>query len=127
MVGSCCDHFLLNFTVNISLALHRPVGCYKKNSPYHSKIDYEGLTNYFLDYDFSSFYEIDDIELLWSSLKQTIHCSIQLFASPQAKDFKGPIWFNSEIRHNLHQLRSKDLTRLSLVKKLLQPSYLCKN
>ena len=27
MVGSCSDHFLLNFTVNVSLALH------KKNSP----------------------------------------------------------------------------------------------
>ena len=91
MVGSCSDHFLLNFTVNISLALHRPVGCYKKNSPYHSKIDYEGLTNYFLDYDFSSFYGIPS-KVWWFTalaLYQPVH---HLFSLCFSKSYIPQEW-----------------------------------
>ena len=73
----------------------------------YSNLNFNGLTSYLFDYDSSFFYKVDGIGALWSSLKQIIHHSVTLFVPPKGpKHLNGPIWFTSEIRHDLHKLYS---------------------
>ena len=106
--GLNSDHFLLSFALHISNTISRPKANGSKFVPKHSyKMDYEGLTTYLFDYDFSFFYEGDDIETLWLSLKEIVLHSMSRFSSrSRPTHTKGPAWFNSDIRHSLNKLHS---------------------
>ena len=66
---------------------------------------------YLLDYAFTSLLHINDLDLLWSKLKQVILDAVSLFVPKiKIKSSPQPRWFTSEIRHNLnivHTLRRK--------------------
>ena len=106
--GLNSDHFLLSFALNTSNAISRPKATGSKFEPNHSyKFDYEGLTTYLYDYDFSFFYEVVDIETLWLSLKEIVVRSMSRYSSrSRPTHTKSPAWFNSDIHHRLNELHS---------------------
>jgi len=67
--------------------------------------DYAGLSEYLLSYDFSTFYNLSDIDEMWYILKR------QLFipkARLRTRQFH--VWFTSQLRHSLkclHTLQRK--------------------
>ena len=100
------DHFKISFKV--PTASPPPSGnTQSRYAMNYSKADWMGLTSYLLDYDFSHFYSINDIDTLWSLLKQVLLDSAQLFVPKfKVKATQNPKWFNSEIRHELNCIHS---------------------
>ena len=68
-----------------------------------SKADWNGISSYLLEYDFSPLYVLIEPDAIWSFLKQIITSSSHLFI-PKIKinTSKGPKWFSSDIRHDLN-------------------------
>ena len=99
------DHFPITF--NVSSTRKRVTKSPILPTPNFSKLDYNALTSYLLEFDFSFLYQSSDIEFVWSSLKRIILNSICLFAPVVKKSHqKFPKWFTSNIKHNINKLRS---------------------
>ena len=74
----------------------------------YRQADFDGISSFLLDYDFSSYYKSYDIEFLWGYLKDTILSSIYLFAPADKKrSHCYPQWFTSLVRHQLHKVHSQ--------------------
>ena len=73
----------------------------------YTKGDYQGLHQHLLLCDFTTCYLSHDIELVWSTIEHLIIDAMQLFI-PVRKIHANehPPWFNSDIRHNIKQLRT---------------------
>ena len=86
----------------------------------YSRADWNGLSDYLMDTDFSTCFGSNDIEFIWLTLKNTIHNAIQLFNPKiKLKSHQHPKWFNAKIRHQLkclHTLRKKLKLRYSMSK-----------
>ena len=101
------DHYMITFSIPCN-----PPSKSKASSHYvlnFSKADWNGLSSYLLDYDFSPLYVLIEPDAIWSFLKQIITSSSHLLI-PKIKinTSKGPKWFSSDIRHDLnciHTLR----------------------
>ena len=109
--GSCIqsDHFILYFYITRSIFTKIQI------SPRYifdySKADWDGLSSYLFDYDFSPILHLNDIEACWSSLKQLVLSALSLFV-PKVKlrRHQRPKWFTSDIQNHLnkvHSLRKK--------------------
>ena len=71
------------------------------------KADYSRISSFLLDSDFSPVFESDNIEFIWSFIKSLIYEAMSLFIpKKQVKCRRDPIWFNSDIRHQLKCLRT---------------------
>ena len=71
-----------------------------------SKADWNGLSSYLLDYDFSPLYVVIEPDAIWSFLNTS--SSHLLIPKIKINTSKGPKWFSSDIRHDLnciHTLR----------------------
>ncbi|XP_019863695.1 PREDICTED: uncharacterized protein LOC109592761 [Amphimedon queenslandica] len=97
--------------------------------PDYNKIDFEGLNNYLLDIDFSPCMASNDVEFIWSHIKDHLCQGLDLFTPKvhlRAKRF--PSWFTPEIKHLCNKIKSlkKSLKSRSTVKrdKILQLSQL---
>ena len=81
------------------------------NSFNFAKADWNGMLNFLTSYDFTSYFEMCDIESLWSYLKQIIFEAIHLFTPRvSSRSHERPKWFTSDLRHKLncvHSLRRK--------------------
>ena len=104
------DHLLLSDHYNITFQVST---CYtsSKSTSYlsfnYTKGDYQGLHQHLLLCDFTTCYLSHDIELVWSTIEHLIIDAMQLFI-PVRKIHANqhPPWFNSDIRHNIKQLRT---------------------
>lgn len=78
----------------------------------YSKADWRGLSEYLLDYDFSSLYTIKDLDSLWTHFKCILTEATHRFI-PKIKvnSSRSPKWFTPEIRHEFN--RNHTLRRLS--------------
>ena len=74
----------------------------------YRRADFDGISCFLLDHDFSSYYKSYDIEFLWRYLIDTILSSISLFTPAVKKRFHYyPQWFTSSIKHQLHKVHSQ--------------------
>ena len=98
------DHFVISFSVSSS----QPKQSSGSGSRYImdcSHADWMGLTSYLLEYDFSSLYSINDLDLLWFQLKKDTQVT-QLDSSYLGSKLK------TLVTHNGLPLKS-DMTKLN--------------
>ena len=62
---------------------------------------------FFANYDFRPCFASQDVDYIWSYLKNAICCAIKMFVPRfHLKSKQQPKWFTSSIRHNLNRTRS---------------------
>ena len=99
------DNYILGFTSPL-LAKCRAHSSFSRVSLNYKKLTLT-MSSYFLDHDFSSYYQPSDIEFLWHYIKDTILSSISLYIPVIKKRFHlQPRWFTSSIRHQFHKVHS---------------------
>ena len=58
---------------------------------------------YFLNYNFYSCFQSQDVEFIWDSIKTAIYDASNLYIPKfHSKVSRQPVWFNSSVRHQLH-------------------------
>ena len=93
-------HFIITFDFNLSIYNHSKVSRYIFD---FSKADYNVLSDYLLDRDFSFCTTSNNIEDIWLHLKLLIMDACSLFITEvKLKQFQPPKWFNSTIHHHLN-------------------------
>ena len=105
------DHYIVKFCIN-TCSTSKTVAQQKfSNSFNFAKADWNGMVNFLTFYNFTSYFEMCDIESLWSYLKQIILEAIHLFTPRvSSRSHERPKWFTSDLRHKLncvHSLRRK--------------------
>ena len=71
------------------------------------KADYNGISSFLLDIDFSAVFESTNIEFIWFFIKSVIYQAMSLYIPKMmVKRRQDLVWFNSEIRHHLKHLRT---------------------
>ena len=105
--NECSDYFIIRFVIN-SFASH-PSKCSKFSVvPDFSKADYDSMFSFFLDHDFSNFYESKNIDELWLYLKLLLSEAIDLLVpSVRVSNYHTPKWFTPNIRHSINKLRHR--------------------
>ena len=69
--------------------------------------DYESISSFLLESDFSVLYDCFDIEYIWFFIKSLIYKAMLLYIPRiQVKQRHGPKWFDSDIHHHLKCLRT---------------------
>ena len=99
------DHLVISFCLSIDVpSVNVPKPGYVFD---FRKADFESISSFLLDLDFSPIFESFDIEIIWSFIKSSIYKAMSLF-NPKVliKRRKDPKWFDSDIRHNLKCLRT---------------------
>ena len=81
------------------------------------KGDYIGLSEYSLSYDFSTFYNLSDIDEMWYILKS--HIITGLIPKVRLRIRQFPVWFTSQLHYSLKCLRT--LQRKSNTEQLRAP------
>lgn len=103
----CSDHYLISFQFSANARPTTPVAKCRYVLDY-SKLDYECLMVYLLNYDFSLCMNCTDVEAVWCNLQSIINNAISQFA-PLVKlkaNKNYPKWYNSTTRHLIHRVRS---------------------
>ena len=104
---STSDHFSLSF--NILTKSYRPTSNSSSSFLNYTKADFLGMCDFLLDWDFSSCYASDNVEVIWSEIKSAISTAIDAFVPSSTiprHHSHLPRWFNASIRHRLKQFRS---------------------
>ena len=73
----------------------------------YSDADWDGLSSYLLDTDFSDCFQSSDIQFVWNTIKKNIYDAIDLFIpklNRRARQF--PKWFTAKLRHRLNCVRT---------------------
>ena len=72
------------------------------------KAYYSSISCFLLYSDFSAVFESINIEFIWLYIKSLIYEAMSLYYIPKmlVKHRRDPIWFNSDIRHQLKCLRT---------------------
>ena len=98
------DHYSITFQVATYYTSSKSTSYLSFN---YTKGNYQGLHQHLLLCDFKTCYLSHDIELVWSTMEHLIINVMQLFI-PVRKIYANqhPTWFNSDIRHNIKQLRT---------------------
>ena len=100
------DHYMLGFTSPL-LAKRRADSSFSRVSMNYKKADFDNMSSFLLDHDFSSYYQSSDIEFLWHYIKDTILSSISLYTPViKKRSHPQPPWFTSSIQHQLHKVHS---------------------
>ena len=109
--GGILDHVLTNcesIVSSLTVSFNSPIGsdhfavflrlcCTPYKFPKHfclhyydySRADWNGLLDYFLDYDFDICFSADDIDNVWLSLKESLLSSVDLFVPKSKKSVKS--------------------------------------
>ena len=71
------DHLAISFELPCKISSSAaPKSHYVYN---FCKADYESITSFLLDFDFSVIFNSFDIELIWSVIKSSVHVAMSLF------------------------------------------------
>ena len=102
---------MAKFCINIYPSYKTTVQHKFSNTLNLTKADWNGMLDFLNTHDFTSYFEMCDIESLWSYLKQIIFEAIHLLTPRVSSRFyERPKWFTSDLRHKLnciHSLRRK--------------------
>ena len=71
-----------------------------------SKADFDGLADYLQDFDFSTCFKSNNIEFIWSIIRQSIITTMHPFIPKVKVKQKKPMWFTSDIRHHLNRIHT---------------------
>ena len=100
------DHFMVSFNLACNKAGTITV-CDTRLVPDYSKADWEAIDNYILDSDFSLCFESNDVDEIWSVIKQVISTALHLFVpNVRLRKSQFPKWFTPSLRHQHKCLRS---------------------
>ena len=99
------DHSIVDFSVSHSMT---PL---PETSPRYvfdfSKADYTGLCSFLMDFNFSPLLSSDDINFIWSSLRNTICYGMSLYIPKvRLRRYQYPRWFTPELRHLSKRIRT---------------------
>ena len=99
------DHFIISFTVTpFSLPSLRNEPIYVFDYP---KADLLGLCDYLLSSDLSFCSSSNDIELVWSTLKNLIYLSVDLFIPKvRLRSHQRPKWITPTLQHDVNCFRT---------------------
>ena len=96
------------------------------------KANLDGLCEFLLEFDFDSCFTSDDVEGIWSTIKQAIHEGMHLFIPKvRIRSYQYPAWFTPKLRHLSKRIRSlrkrclfcpttNDLNKLQCLQECLQ-------
>ena len=99
------DHFLITF--DIAFGLSTPSKKPSQTFWNYTRGDNTGLCTYLNNNDFISLYQFEDVDYVWSFIDQVVKSAMQQFIPIVSVPCTNqPIWFNSEIRHYIKQLRT---------------------
>ena len=71
------------------------------------KANLDGLCEFLLEFDFDSCFTSDDVEGIWSTIKQAIHEGMHLFIPKvRIRSYQYPAWFTPKLRHLSKRIRS---------------------
>ena len=92
------DHSIVDFSLSHSTT---PL---PETSPRYvfdfSKADYTGLCSFLMDFNFSPLLSSDDINFIWSSLRNTICYGMSLYIPKvRLRRYQYPRWLTPELRH----------------------------
>ena len=73
------DHHMLGFSLPLLNHSAHATSSLSRVSLDYRQADFDAISSFLLDYDFSSYYKSYDIQFLWGYLKDTILSSISLF------------------------------------------------
>ena len=94
------DHFIITFQLTHSAPSQPPPTSNQKYVFDFPKADFEGLCSFLLDADFNPCLQSDDIEFVWSSLKNMIYTGMNLFIPKvRIRRHQFPRWFTPELHH----------------------------
>ena len=94
------DYFIITFQITRSTLPQPPPTTNQKYVFDFPKADYEGLCSFLLDADFSTCLQSEDVEFVWSSLKNMIYTGMNLFIPKvRLRRYQYPRWFTPELRH----------------------------
>ena len=103
------DHFMLSFTLSAKYSHPRKVPTLTKYVPDLSKLNYSDLCSHFMSVDFSDCLLSTDAEFInWYRLRSIILEAVELHA-PKIKlrpRTNSPCWWNADVRHQLHIVKS---------------------
>ena len=104
-VVSLSDHLVISFDLFFNIpSISKSKPCYIFD---FCRADFNSITSFLLDYDYSHVLVSNDIEFVWSCIKSSIYEAMSLFVPKVLiKSRKDPKWFDSDIRHNLKRLRT---------------------
>ena len=99
------DHFAISFELPCKISSS---AAFKPHYVHNfCKADYESITSFLLDFDFSVIFNSLDIEFIWFVIKSSVYEAMSLFVPKVlVKHRNGPKWFDSDIRHHLKCLRT---------------------
>ena len=99
------DHYAICFDLNCHASTaHISIHGYTFD---FSNADYESMSTFLLESDFSVIFGCTNIEFVWFYIKSLLYEAMSLYI-PRIliKRRQGPKWFNSDIRHHLKCLRT---------------------
>ena len=71
------------------------------------KANLDGLCEFLLEFDFDSSFTSDDVEGIWSTIKQAIHEGMHLFIPKvRIRSYQYPAWFTPKLRPLSNRIRS---------------------
>ena len=112
------DHLPISFLIKCQLSSSYPK-CVSKSFRDYSKADFEGMDDFFLDWDFSLCLASSDVEVIWSHIKTAINAAIDKFVPLSVASSRYshlPKWFDGHLRHKINRIRT--LSRKCLSKAL---------
>ena len=97
---SFSNHYPITFSFHfpVSSDTHPSIQSFQ----YH-RGDYEGLL---LSFDFSSFFDSEDIDFLWERLKCVIYNACETFIPKSSRSNQYSRWFTGNIKHHIHLTHS---------------------
>ena len=92
-----------SYSVSHLISIHLSNSCPPVNPPHfvwnYSKADLEGLQSYLFDRNFDACLQFEDVNDIWSHIKEHIYDPCQLFVPRVKCQSLSPKWFNPEIRY----------------------------
>ena len=96
---SSSDHYPISFFLHFSVSSDTCPST--ETFPYY-RGDYEDLQGHLLSFDFSSFFDSEDIDFLWERLKCVIYDACEIFIPKSSCSNQYPKWFTGNIKHQIH-------------------------
>ena len=99
------DHSIISFNLQFETLLPNLTNA--RSVLNYSNADWDGLSSYLFDTDFSDCFQSSDIEFVWNTIKNKIYDAIDLFIpklNHRARQF--PKWFTAKLRHRLNCVRT---------------------
>ena len=101
------DHFIISFQLTKGHLLLQSATANQEYVFDFTKADFASLCSYLMDTDFSPCLLSNDIEFIWSIIKNAIYSGMNLFIPKvRLRKHQFPRWFTPELRHLTKRIRT---------------------